>query len=55
MTTSKRIFTLATLLVLALVSYGYGFTQSATAIVFLGLAFEGTFWVGLFSNNKSKS
>ncbi|WP_206486096.1 hypothetical protein [Thalassotalea sp. G2M2-11] len=43
---------LACLLLAALISYGYGLSQSAAFFVFLGMVLELTFWFGIFGQRK---
>ena len=43
---------LAGLLLAALISYGYGFSQGIVIFVVLGVALELTFWFGVFGKKQ---
>ncbi|MBA6381355.1 MULTISPECIES: hypothetical protein [unclassified Colwellia] len=43
---------LAGLLLAALISYGYGFSQGIAIFVALGVALELTFWFGVFGKKQ---
>ena len=43
------------LLLAALISYGYGFSQGVAFFVVLGVALELTFWFGVFGKKHKKS
>ncbi|GGO67660.1 hypothetical protein [Bowmanella pacifica] len=43
---------LAGLLIAALISYGYGFSQGVAIFVVLGVALELAFWFGVFGEKQ---
>ncbi|ATC86365.1 hypothetical protein P20429_0236 [Pseudoalteromonas sp. BSi20429] len=43
---------MAGLLLAALISYGYGFSQGIVIFVVLGVALELTFWFGVFGKKQ---
>ena len=43
---------LAGLLLAALISYGYGFSQGIVIFIVLGVALELTFWFGVFDKKQ---
>jgi len=43
---------LIAMLIAALISYSYGFSQSATVFIVLGVALELVFWFGVFRKKR---
>ena len=43
---------LVALLFIALISYGYGFSQGAAFFIALGVALEISFWFGVFAKEQ---
>ena len=50
----KTLFKLI-LLLAAVISYGYGFSQGVVILVVLGIALELTFWFGIFGKSTKTS
>jgi len=55
MTMLTKWIILITLLLAAIISYSYGFSQGVILLIGLGFALESVFWLGVFSKNKDDS
>ncbi len=51
----KKWLILTLLLLAALVSYGYGFSEGLLLFIVLGMALEMSFWLGIFGKKKSSA
>ncbi len=52
MTILTKWIILIILLVAAIISYSYGFSQGIILLIGLGFILESAFWLGVFSKNK---
>jgi len=55
MTILTKWIILITLLLAAIISYSYGFSQGVILLIGLGFILESVFWLGVFSKNKKNN